>query len=84
MPGCSGRSLRGNVDRNRPCGYRGCRYPSVVPYVGTWIEIVSGLKSAAQAAGRSLRGNVDRNNFELTQIIKSDSRSLRGNVNRNC
>ena len=36
---------------------------SVVPYVGTWIEILARRAAAASCAGRSLRGNVDRNSL---------------------
>ena len=34
---------------------------SVVPYVGTWIEMESKLGEISDFTGRSLRGNVDRN-----------------------
>ena len=43
----------------------------VVPYVGTWIEI---LRSSASLRGnkcRSLRGNVDRNTVPSVQIMYS-------------
>ena len=35
---------------------------SVVPYVGTWIEIFYASELSLVNACRSLRGNVDRNN----------------------
>ena len=35
-----GRSLRGNVDRNLQAGTNIKIWGCVVPYVGTWIEIV--------------------------------------------
>ena len=55
----------------------------VVPYVGTWIEIVTCYHPLKGWQGRSLRGNVDRNieNRLLTDI--REGRSLRGNVDRN-
>ena len=34
---------------------------SVVPYVGTWIEILAVNFTISRKRGRSLRGNVDRN-----------------------
>ena len=34
---------------------------TVVPYVGTWIEILYGILDFALMTCRSLRGNVDRN-----------------------
>ena len=37
--GCS-RSLRGNVDRNKIIDDAACDEEAVVPYVGTWIEIM--------------------------------------------
>ena len=56
---------------------------SVVPYVGTWIEIneVYGLWEAVRC--RSLRGNVDRNENRLVISSPILGRSLRGNVDRN-
>ena len=43
----------------------------VVPYVGTWIEIISKEKYGGDVMGRSLRGNVDRNypDIERTQSV---------------
>ena len=43
----------------------------VVPYVGTWIEIIFGSKQYYKSSSRSLRGNVDRNLAmpKLGQII---------------
>ena len=56
----------------------------VVPYVGTWIEIVIAPSGAFPAPRRSLRGNVDRNE-EVQMIFREmKGRSLRGNVDRNC
>ena len=54
------RSLRGNVDRN--IKQRDLiEIQSVVPYVGTWIEIDAGSLLIVHGNRRSLRGNVDRN-----------------------
>ena len=54
------RSLRGNVDRNENLD-RLKWYAVVVPYVGTWIEILILPRGEPEGKGRSLRGNVDRN-----------------------
>ena len=57
------RSLRGNVDRNTPSPSQWIG-SHVVPYVGTWIEIIKSLNVDAVNRCRSLRGNVDRNYME--------------------
>ena len=54
------RSLRGNVDRNEEAGQQKSD-GQVVPYVGTWIEIVKSVPQTGSEQSRSLRGNVDRN-----------------------
>ena len=56
----SGRSLRGNVDRNA-AKHITSAITSVVPYVGTWIEISNIHWLLNHQHCRSLRGNVDRN-----------------------
>ena len=38
------RSLRGNVDRNMKRDHIAQSRPDVVPYVGTWIEIIKILR----------------------------------------
>ena len=55
----------------------------VVPYVGTWIEILFIAHLLLDRLGRSLRGNVDRNTTAPTVSTKKSGRSLRGNVDRN-
>ena len=60
-PPARGRSLRGNVDRNRPNRDVTLEEYAVVPYVGTWIEINRIITLRLNEHGRSLRGNVDRN-----------------------
>ena len=78
------RSLRGNVDRNF-LGIDGkvrSRH-HVVPYVGTWIEMMILHHQIFVMFGRSLRGNVDRNVVLKAQLRYDYSRSLRGNVDRN-
>ena len=55
----------------------------VVPYVGTWIEILDVRRKAVCPDGRSLRGNVDRNRQALPVSVLLRRRSLRGNVDRN-
>ena len=77
-----GRSLRGNVDRNTVINESGV-YALVVPYVGTWIEIICILLKQLTVSGRSLRGNVDRNLANDVYYLDKRSRSLRGNVDRN-
>ena len=47
-------------------------YGDVVPYVGTWIEILSLHSSLMHCFRRSLRGNVDRN-FDRANEDKYDS-----------
>ena len=37
------------------------RSATVVPYVGTWIEMSTLYDASTIRSGRSLRGNVDRN-----------------------
>ena len=57
---------------------------TVVPYVGTWIEMTITRSRTSSCLGRSLRGNVDRNNLNsITEDIDMSGRSLRGNVDRN-
>ena len=57
---------------------------SVVPYVGTWIEICRSCRDNPLACGRSLRGNVDRNDeMRMLDDQIENRRSLRGNVDRN-
>ena len=56
---------------------------SVVPYVGTWIEIEKAMRFWELIIGRSLRGNVDRNKKGLIGLGELVGRSLRGNVDRN-
>ena len=57
---------------------------AVVPYVGTWIEILSHCTEVGARRGRSLRGNVDRNcNLNRQYRSMGLGRSLRGNVDRN-
>ena len=41
-----------------------CDY-KVVPYVGTWIEMLLASVLPNSAPGRSLRGNVDRNRNDV-------------------
>ena len=55
------RSLRGNVDRNIYLINDNHPHDVVVPYVGTWIEMLLNVSMKKTLAGRSLRGNVDRN-----------------------
>ena len=55
------RSLRGNVDRNINQAKVNAYVASVVPYVGTWIEIYDLFYNKWIGNRRSLRGNVDRN-----------------------
>ena len=57
----TGRSLRGNVDRNLVRSIELLIRYLVVPYVGTWIEIRDRVPRWYAYLGRSLRGNVDRN-----------------------
>ena len=48
------------------------RRDTVVPYVGTWIEIPGMYASASAPRRRSLRGNVDRNcvfHDDLTIVV---------------
>ena len=78
-----GRSLRGNVDRNDHDNGQNKAY-FVVPYVGTWIEMIHRHGTQQLEQGRSLRGNVDRNTDEdFKKAQQVNSRSLRGNVDRN-
>ena len=58
-------------------------FPSVVPYVGTWIEMNYVRLYDDEVEGRSLRGNVDRNLTCQMPIQLFQRRSLRGNVDRN-
>ena len=76
------RSLRGNVDRNVE-SLTSVGDEFVVPYVGTWIEILEYLSKRNDLLSRSLRGNVDRNFKEIVAAGGKASRSLRGNVDRN-
>ena len=77
-----GRSLRGNVDRNKQPA--NCHYKmGVVPYVGTWIEMSFRRAYEMNFQCRSLRGNVDRNKCGITEAEFWEGRSLRGNVDRN-
>ena len=55
----------------------------VVPYVGTWIEMITSNKIGWIKYGRSLRGNVDRNSEAASRTKSNPRRSLRGNVDRN-
>ena len=55
----------------------------VVPYVGTWIEIITLGGVETFRIGRSLRGNVDRNLPMIPPTVTAQGRSLRGNVDRN-
>ena len=64
------RSLRGNVDRNVVISVFWSNLTTVVPYVGTWIEIKLTVLSLTRAERRSLRGNVDRNT-SLKKSIKA-------------
>ena len=59
----SGRSLRGNVDRNLLVRIAVDGGKAVVPYVGTWIEIRNARPLMMKRLRRSLRGNVDRNDL---------------------
>ena len=68
------RSLRGNVDRNR-LFVRSKAFIYVVPYVGTWIEMMSPAHTPGRCRRRSLRGNVDRN-FLRVRIELSQSMSF--------
>ena len=54
----------------------------VVPYVGTWIEMLPLLMKKDEFS-RSLRGNVDRNFEADKRSFFWVCRSLRGNVDRN-
>ena len=60
LPNRESRSLRGNVDRNIRLKVTTI-VTIVVPYVGTWIEMITSNKIGWIKYGRSLRGNVDRN-----------------------
>ena len=65
------RSLRGNVDRNT-AGQRSIMAEIiVVPYVGTWIEILWHTERHELCHRRSLRGNVDRNNQYRKEMGRS-------------
>ena len=64
----TGRSLRGNVDRNKNCELESADWEGVVPYVGTWIEIYKQYNMVPEFVRRSLRGNVDRNNLYIIRI----------------
>ena len=81
--GFQGRSLRGNVDRNVSVLGHAFTSTSVVPYVGTWIEISNSKLPPPCFCGRSLRGNVDRNYRHCSDKCNRNGRSLRGNVDRN-
>ena len=59
------------------------RPEDVVPYVGTWIEILGFACGVLVINGRSLRGNVDRNEKFEKILTDNGRRSLRGNVDRN-
>ena len=63
-----GRSLRGNVDRN-DCVGTSAAANYVVPYVGTWIEMMAPLVLVKEICCRSLRGNVDRN-IEFSRVAE--------------
>ena len=78
-----GRSLRGNVDRNHESwrGYWECR--SVVPYVGTWIEISDCQYFAASSGVVPYVGTWIEINEPRTHDTQQLCRSLRGNVDRN-
>ena len=62
------RSLRGNVDRNSRNRRMAVRR-RVVPYVGTWIEMLMSVSLLMMSTGRSLRGNVDRNPSQRPGVI---------------
>ena len=79
----SGRSLRGNVDRNFWASLPTTAPAAVVPYVGTWIEIPMLTLQQDEFCRRSLRGNVDRNDCVGSSAAANYCRSLRGNVDRN-
>ena len=64
----TGRSLRGNVDRNSNIGEQPI-LNKVVPYVGTWIEIHHITRRICTRFRRSLRGNVDRN-LHIHQVFQ--------------
>ena len=45
----------------------------VVPYVGTWIEIIgSSDRICVITQGRSLRGNVDRNVTSISSAVATN------------
>ena len=69
-----GRSLRGNVDRNTAYYNVNRKKGKVVPYVGTWIEILLPREGTKLDRSRSLRGNVDRN--VLASLIVNEARSV--------
>ena len=49
------------MDRNTYFPWSNGKTKSVVPYVGTWIEMFFVLRNVILSTGRSLRGTVDRN-----------------------
>ena len=78
----SGRSLRGNVDRNtlflNVLQLYGCRSLRGNVDRNVWKAAMADVSRC-----RSLRGNVDRNCTTALQVHIESGRSLRGNVDRN-
>ena len=70
------------MDRNVAAAVA-CLWAYVVPYVGTWIEILAVYDYNISGPSRSLRGNVDRNIEDVVVDGELRGRSLRGNVDRN-
>ncbi len=81
--GFQGRSLRGNVDRNVSVLGHAFTSTSVVPYVGTWIEIVLLASPAVYSLVVPYVGTwIEISNSKLPPPCFC-GRSLRGNVDRN-
>ena len=76
------RSLRGNVDWNTQAVVF-ITALFVVPFAGTWIEILLAIDAMQNKIGRSLRGNVDWNERSKNCNSTTTCRSLRGNVDWN-
>ena len=47
--------------------------PTVVPYVGTWIEMMLSNAGLTCSSCRSLRGNVDRNAVDPMDIDETNT-----------
>ena len=77
------RSLRGNVDRNGTAAAYIRNNIAVVPYVGTWIEILHGHGQSAPAGVVPYVGTWIEMDYLGDCDVESGGRSLRGNVDRN-